>query len=100
MKVIKIIALIITFIPIISLASSKKCDGNTYEINQCLKAKMKKLDSQLDKLQNHNVADFKKSRDKTCRDISSTYEGGSYQSIKYGNCVVSLDKWYVNQTKV
>jgi len=93
-----IIATLMT--PFILEASSKKCDGNTYEINQCLKAKIEKLDSQLSKLQKHNIVDFKKSRDKICNDIISIYEGGSYQSIKYGNCIISLDKWYINQTKV
>ncbi|MBF9008445.1 DUF1311 domain-containing protein, partial [Francisella tularensis] len=34
-----------------------------------------------------------------CYDISSTYKGGTYQAIKYGNCVISLDKWYLQQLK-
>ena len=96
----KILVIVAVLVPIISLAASKKCDGNTYEINQCLKAKMENLDNKLDKLQNHNIVEFKKFRDKICSDISSTYEGGSYQSVKYGNCVISLDKWYLNQTKI
>ena len=100
MKLTKFVTTIIILTPIISFATVNKCDGNTYEINQCLKAKMKNLDNQLDKLQNHNVVNFKKSRDKICNDVSSTYEGGSYQSVKYGNCIISLNKWYINQTKV
>ena len=100
MKLTRILVIAVMLTPMISLASSKKCDGNTYKINQCLKAKMEILDNKLDKLQNHNIVEFKKFRDKICNDISSTYEGGSYQSVKYGNCVVSFDKWYLNQTKI
>ncbi len=47
-------------------------------MNQCLKAKIDKLDDQLKKVKNHNINDFKEYRDKVCSYISSTYEGGSY----------------------
>jgi uncharacterized protein YecT (DUF1311 family) len=100
MKLTKSLTIVVMLTPIVLFASDKKCDGNTYEINQCLKARMGQLDNQLDKVQNHNTLDFKKSRNLTCTDISSTYEGGSYLSVKYGNCVISLDRWYLNQIKV
>jgi len=100
MKLTKFLTIVVMLTPIVLFASDKKCDGNTYEINQCLKARMVSLDSKLDKVQNHDVANFKKSRDITCSDISSTYEGGSYLSVKYGNCIISLDRWYLNQIKV
>ena len=100
MRLTKFVILIITLTPIIYVAIANKCDVNTYEINKCLKAKMAKLDNKLDKLRNHNVVDFKKSRDNICNDVKSAYEDGSYQSVKYGNCAISLVKWYINQTKV
>ena len=100
MNLTKFVATIIIFIPIISLASSKICDGNTYEINQCLKAKMEKLDNKLNKIKNHKISNFKKYRNKICSDIALVYEGGTYQSVKYGNCIISLDKWYINQARM
>ena len=99
MKLTKSLGIVVMLTPIVLFASDKKCDSNTYEINQCLKVRMEKLNSKLDNAQNHNVANFKKSRDITCNDISSTYEGGSYLSVKYGNCIISLDRWYLNQIK-
>jgi hypothetical protein len=71
--------------PMISLASDKKCDDNIYEINQRLKARTERLDSKPDKVQNHDVANFKKSHDITCNNISSTCKNRSYQSVKLYN---------------
>lgn len=79
--------------------SETNCDGNTYEINQCLKQKMQNLDEKLDKIKNHSIQEFKKYRHKICSNISSTYKDSSYEAIKYGNCIISLDKWYIEQLK-
>ncbi|WP_234393369.1 DUF1311 domain-containing protein [Francisella adeliensis] len=76
-----------------------KYDGNSYEINQYLKSQMANFESKINQLENHDIVNFKNYRDKICNDISSTYEGGSYKSVKYGNCVVSLDKWYIQQAQ-
>lgn len=99
MKLPSLLIITICIISPFTTFAQTKCDGNTYQINECLKVKMKKYDNRLDKIKDQNVVEFKKSRDNTCADISSAYKGGSYQSVKYGNCIISLDKWYINQTK-
>lgn len=100
MKKLNIFSLIaLSCLPILAISKTAQCDGNTYEINECLKSQMQKFDSKLDKIQNHDINNFKKYRDSMCSDISSEYEGGTFESVKYGNCVVSLDRWYLNQLK-
>lgn len=94
----KLIFIIFTIFPILIFAETL-CDGNTYEINECLKSQMQKYDNKLDKIKNHDIKSFKEYRNKICSDISSTYKGGTYESVKYGNCVISLDKWYLKQLK-
>lgn len=92
----KLLLTIFTISPILIFADTL-CDGNTYQINKCLKSQMQKHDNKLDKLQNHNIKSFKEYRNKICSDISSSYKGGTYESVKYGNCIISLDKWYLKQ---
>ncbi|ASG67741.1 hypothetical protein fh0823_04830 [Francisella halioticida] len=92
----KLLLIIFAIFPIIIFADTI-CDGNTYEINKCLKSQMQKLDSKLDNIQNHNIKNFKKYRNKICSDISATYNGGSYESVKYGNCIISMDRWFLRQ---
>ena len=58
---------------------------------------MQQLDSKLDKIQNHNISNFKKYRDNICSDICSEYKGGTFEGIRYGNCIVSLDRWYLEE---
>ncbi|AVC44507.1 hypothetical protein B4919_06780 [Francisella tularensis subsp. novicida] len=94
----KLIIMTLTILPTLVVAD-KVCDGNTYEINACLKSQMQIYDTKLNDVQNHDIKNFKKYRDNICYDISSTYKGGTYQAIKYGNCVISLDKWYLQQLK-
>ncbi|AJI46901.1 lysozyme inhibitor LprI family protein [Francisella philomiragia] len=88
------------FLPILVFANSPICDGNTYEINQCLKTQMQTYDKKLDSLKDSNIKDFKKYRDNICSKISSTYSGGTYESIKYGNCIISLDRWYLKELEI
>ncbi|QIV96811.1 DUF1311 domain-containing protein [Allofrancisella inopinata] len=88
----------IVSLPII-VFSETNCNGNTYEINQCLKQKMQNLDKKLDKIGSHNIQQFKKYSYKICSTISSAYKGGSYEAIKYGNCIITLDEWYIEQLK-
>ncbi|MBK2106811.1 DUF1311 domain-containing protein [Francisella philomiragia] len=87
------------FLPILVFANSPICDGNTYEINQCLKTQMQMYDKKLDSLKNSNIKEFKKYRDNICSNISSAYNGGTYESIKYGNCIISLDRWFLEEVK-
>ncbi|WP_052399192.1 lysozyme inhibitor LprI family protein [Candidatus Francisella endociliophora] len=84
-------------LPVLAISKTTKCDGNTYEINECLKSQMQKFDTKLDKIQDHNIKKFKKYRDNICSDVSSSYKGGTYESVKYGNCIISLNKWYLKQ---
>ncbi|AEI36432.1 lysozyme inhibitor LprI family protein [Francisella salina] len=85
------------FIPILVFANNSICDGNTYEINQCLKAQMQTYDKKLDSLKGSNIKDFKRYRDNICSNISSAYNGGTYESIKYGNCIISLNRWFLEE---
>ncbi|GMN88829.1 lysozyme inhibitor LprI family protein [Francisella sciaenopsi] len=85
------------FLPILVFANNPICDGSTYEINQCLKIQMQTYDKKLDSLKGSNIKDFKRYRDNICSDISSAYNGGTYESIKYGNCIISLDRWFLKQ---
>jgi uncharacterized protein YecT (DUF1311 family) len=93
----------LTFILIFYLPSfifsNTNCDGNTYQINQCLKAQMAKLDTQITKTDGHNIKMLKNYRNKICSDISSSYKGGTFEAIKYGNCIISFDKWLLEQMK-
>ncbi|APC91714.1 hypothetical protein BBG19_0978 [Francisella sp. MA067296] len=41
----------------------------------------------------------KNSGDKLYSNIASTYKGRNYQAIKYNNCVILLDKRYLQQLK-
>ncbi|MBY7735012.1 DUF1311 domain-containing protein [Francisella philomiragia] len=92
--------ILLLFLPILVFANSPICDGNTYEINQCLKTQMQTYDKKLDSLKGSNIKDFRKYRDNICSNISSTYSGGTYESIKYGNCIISLDRWFLEEVKV
>ena len=51
------------FLPILVFANSSICDGNTYEINQCLKIQIQTYDKKLDSLKSSNIKDFKRYRD-------------------------------------
>lgn len=100
MKALKIKTLFIfltTTLPALALA--KNCDGNTFEINKCLKSQMQKLDNKIEKIPNLNINNLRKYRDKICSDISSSYKGGTYEAVKYGNCVISFDKWFLKQSE-
>ncbi|WP_150463944.1 DUF1311 domain-containing protein [Francisella sp. XLW-1] len=85
------------FLPILVFANNPVCDGNAYEINQCLKTQMQTYDKKLYSLKGSNIKDFKGYRDNICSDISSAYNGGTYASIKYGNCIISLDRWFLEE---
>lgn len=92
--------LLITLLLPFFLFANECNEGNTYEINQCLKAKIVDSNKALDNIQNHDIKEFKELRNKICQNVSDVYKGGSFQSISYGNCVISLSDWYIEQTKV
>ena len=94
-----IIGITVLTIPILAISTDAQCDGTTYEINTCLKHKMLNLDVQLKATKNNNVKIFKIQRDDICKNISTPYKTGTYESIKYGNCIISLDNWYLDQIK-
>lgn len=79
--------------------ANKVCNGNTYKINECLKSQMQIYDTKLNNVQNHYIKNFKKYRNSLCSNISSIYKSGNSQSIKYGNCIISLDKWFLEKIK-
>ena len=89
-------AISICILPIISFAYTPTCDGNTYEINQCLKNKISNIDTKIDKIKNQDIEKFKKYRKNICSDISSRYKCGTFESVRYGNCVLSLSEWYIH----
>ncbi|MFC4891540.1 DUF1311 domain-containing protein [Pseudofrancisella aestuarii] len=95
----KRLLLIALLLPFFSFANECN-EGNTYEINQCLKAKIEESNKAIDKIKNHNTEEFQELRNKICQNVSYVYKGGSFQSISYGNCVISLSDWYIEQTKV
>lgn len=46
-----------------------------------------------------NSKTFKNNRDDICSNIAAKYHGGTYESVRYGNCIIDLDKWYLKQLK-
>ncbi len=86
----------ICILPFTLFAHTPTCDGNTYEINQCLKKQILSLNTEINTIKNQDTESFKKHRDQICTDISSKYSDGTFESVSYGNCVVSLSKWYID----
>lgn len=77
--------------------------GTTYQINQCLLAKQQAIDKALAHNQNispPNLKAFEKSRQNLCQLVANRYQGGSFESIAYGQCYLSLSKWFVQQMRL
>jgi hypothetical protein len=87
--------LVICALPFTLFAYTPTCDGNTYEINKCLKKQVFDINTKIDNIKNQDTESFKEYRKKICTDISSKYSGGTYESVSYGNCVISMSEWYV-----
>ncbi|MDE5000781.1 DUF1311 domain-containing protein, partial [Francisella tularensis] len=73
----KLIIMTLNILPTL-LAAVKVCDGNTYEINACLKSKMQIYDTKLNDVKNHDIKNIKKYRENIFYDIISNYKGGTY----------------------
>ena len=91
----KLLTMTLCILPFTLFAHTPTCDGNTYEINQCLKKQILSLNTKIDTIKNQDTESFKKHRAQICTDISSNDSGGTFESVSYGNCVVSMSNWYV-----
>lgn len=84
-------------------AYSLVCDtGNTYEINMCLIKTIKQTDATLVQksgLTADQIAKFKTLRRSLCELASSKFKGGTYESVRYGHCVLSLTHWFLEELR-
>lgn len=87
--------------PVVSLANSCN-EGNSYDINQCLintiQAQQKSLEEDVN-ISAQELNAFIPLRHQLCQQVSNRYQGGTFEGINYGNCVISLNNWYMDQMK-